>query len=337
MAPAGSIWIGGATGFLGSHLVEQLAQRAEKLVLSSGSGRSVGGRPTEQVNILDQEAVKRSAQGCKSAYLCAGRVSRDPKDAGLMHRLHVEGTRSALLGLKKAGVERVVVVSTSGVIAVGTDPDRIFDETGPAPMEHIARWPYYRSKYFGEREALCHNARDFEVVVVNPSLLLGPGDLRESSTEDVRRFLEKAILATPAGGLSLVDVRDAASGMILAMARGRAGERYLLSAANMTVAAFFARLHRISNVPAPLFKMPQGQALARSLFGIYERGLKALGGVPPVDEMSVQLGQYYWYCSSAKAERVLGFAARDPNETLRDTVMDLVERQVVAPVEMRKR
>lgn len=330
-------WLGGATGFLGSHTAEALLAQGHETVLCSRSGGQVAGRDVERVDVLDSEAVTRSAAGCSGAFLCTGMVSRNADDAGLLHQLHVEGTRSALLGLKKAGVKRVVVASTSGTIAVGTSSTLIADEGAPSPMEHIASWPYYRSKFFGEKEALSHNADDFEVIVVNPSLLLGPGDLRESSTKDVRLFLEKAILATPSGGLAFVDARDAAQGMILAHDKGLAGERYLLNGSNMTVAHFFGRLARISGVSAPLMKMPKSHALARGMFGLYDKGLRALGGEPPVDAESVELGQYYWYCSSEKAERELGFEARDPGETLRDTVYDLVERQVVAPAEMRAR
>lgn len=335
--PNGPVWLGGATGFLGRHLALALLNSSNPVMLASRRGGQIQGRRVEECDVLDADAVQRSARGCTSAYLCTGKVSRDPNDAAELHRLHVEGTRSALIGLKKAGVRRVVVASTSGVLAIGTDEEHIFDETAPASLEHIARFPYYRSKYFAELEALSHNSADFQVVLVNPSLLLGPGDLRESSTLDVRRFLEKSILAAPAGGIAMVDVRDAAAGMIAAMAHGRAGERYLLNAANMTLAAFFARLERISGVPAPVLKMPKNKAWALGLFDLYEGGLRALGGTAPVDRSSIELSQYYWYCSAEKAERELGFSARDPGETLRDTVVDLVERQVVAPVEMRRR
>jgi dihydroflavonol-4-reductase len=124
--------------------------------------------------------------------------------------------------------------------------------------------------------------------------------------------------------------------MILAEQRGRAGERYLLNAANMTLEAFFARLSRVSGVSAPFMKMPKSRAVARGIFDLYDRSLRALGGVPPVDAHSVELGQYFWYCSAEKAERELGFSARDPGETLRDTVRDLVERQVIAPAKLRQ-
>lgn len=323
-------WLGGATGFLGAHLVQQLVDAGHEIVPVSRTGGAVAGLTVRPADVLDTAAVEASARGADGAFLCTGKVSRDRDDAAELHRLHVEGTRSALAGLRAAGVKRVVLASTSGTIAV-SGTERIADETSEAPLEIIARWPYYRTKAYGEREALEANAPpEFEVVIVNPSLLLGPGDLRESSTRDVRLFLERALPAVPAGGVAFVDARDAARGMLLAMERGRAGERYLLNARNLTVAAFFQRLERVSGVKAPILPMPRTRALALGINGLFTRAVEALGGTPPVDPVSVELAQYFWYCDSSKAQRELGWEPRDPGETLRDTVNDLYERKVVA-------
>lgn len=330
----GKVWLAGATGFLGSHVAALL--KDEDAVLSSQRGGAVGGRPVLPLNILDSAAVEASARGCRHAILCTGLVSRRPEDAALLQQLHVEGTKSALLGLRRAGVNKVVVASTSGTIAVSTDPTRVATEDSDPPVEHIAAWPYYRTKYFGEKAALEFNAPGFEVIVACPSLLLGPGDVRESSTGDVRKFLEKSIVATPAGGVAFVDVRDAAEGMLLCLRHGRGGQRYLLNAANMTLKTFFARLGRVSGVRPPFLSMPHNRAVASTVFELYDRGIRKLGGTPPIDRESATMGQYYWYCSAEKAERLLGFSPRDPGETLRDTVQDLFLRKVVAPPEMRK-
>ncbi|HEY0467301.1 MAG TPA: NAD-dependent epimerase/dehydratase family protein [Polyangiaceae bacterium] len=325
------LWIGGATGFLGAHLVRVLKDQGHELVLAARSGGEVEGIRVQAVDVLDAVAVAESARGCDGAFLATGKVSRD-RDAGEeLHRAHVLGTRSALAGLRNAGVRRVVVASTSGTVAVSGNATQIADESAHVPLELVAMWPYYRTKLYAEREAFEANAADFEVVLVNPSLLLGPGDLRESSTGDVRRFLERAIPAIPGGGLAFVDVRDAAQGMWLAFERGRAGERYILNAKNMTVAAFFERLSRIAGVKAPALRMPRSRPLAIGVNRLFSKALRAIGGEPPVDEVSVEMAQYYWYCSSSKAERELGFSTRDPGETLRETVADLIERKVVYP------
>ena len=328
-ARARRVWVAGATGFLGSHVASALRERGDDVVAVSRSGGADGG--VQAVDVLDSDAVRASAESAELAFLCTGKVTRSRESSEELHRLHVLGTRSALAGLRAAGVRRVVVASTSGTLAVGTDPDRIADEGCRAPLELVARWPYYRTKLYAEREALEANAPGFEVVVVNPSLLLGPGDLRESSTGDVRRFLSGLIPATPAGGLAFVDVRDAAEGMLLAAERGRPGERYLLNAQNLTVAAFFQRLSRISGVSAPLLRMPASRPLALGIGRLFTRAVRSIGGEPPVDEVSIEMGQYFWYCDASKAERELGFRARDPGETLRDTVSDLVARKVAFP------
>jgi dihydroflavonol-4-reductase len=328
-APRRRLWLGGATGFLGSHLLRQLVDEGHAVTAVSRSGGDMAGVKVGAVDVLDPDAVEKSARGCEAAFLATGKVSRSRDAAEELHRAHVLGTRSALEGLRRAGVRRVVLASTSGTLAVSRDEHSVADETAQPPLELIARWPYYRSKLYAEREALEANGPDFEVVIVNPSLLLGPGDLRESSTGDVRLFLQRALPAVPAGGVAFVDVRDAAAGMRLALERGRAGQRYLLNARNMTMASFMARLERISGVKGPMLRMPRSRPLASGMSRLYVKAVRAVGGEPPVSEETAELGQYYWYCDSSLAERELGFRARDPGETLRDTIHDLVARGVV--------
>jgi dihydroflavonol-4-reductase len=332
----------GATGFLGQNLVSELL-RAGHAVVAASRNPDVLLQPgssllspefrsrveTRRADVLDAESVERAAQGVDGAFVTSGLVTRGQDAAAELHQLHVVGTRVTFGALAKAGVRRVVLASTSGTVAVGSDPERIHTEGDQPPLELIARWPYYRTKYYGEKEALSF-AGELEVVIANPSLLLGPGDFRESSTADIRRFLERSIPALPRGGVAFVDVRDAALGMRLCFEKGRAGERYLFNAQNITVAGLFQRLERLTGVKAPLLMLPRSPALAVGLNDVFSRAVRAIGGEPPVDSASVELGQYFWYANSAKAERELGWTPRDPAETLRATVDDLVSRQVVS-------
>jgi dihydroflavonol-4-reductase len=311
----------GATGFLGSHLVLSLESWGHDVVPFA---RSTGG------DVLDPASVRAAADRCDGAFHCAGKVSRKPGDAEELYRLHVEGTKNVLDACAAAGVPRVVVASTSGTVAVSEDPKHVATEDDPTPLGVVSRWPYYRSKIFAERAALEHNDGKLAVVCVNPSLLLGPGDLRGSSTEDVRLLLEGAIPAVPAGGLSFVDVRDAADAMRLAMDRGRGGERYLVGACNLTVRDFFGRIARIADVRAPWLPMPRSREIARLGARAMEQ-LAARVGFVAVDAESVEMGQCFWYLDASKAERELGWSPRDPNVTLYDTVEDLRARGVVWP------
>jgi dihydroflavonol-4-reductase len=324
----------GATGFLGRHLVAQLRAEDHRVVaLCRGNDAALTALGVEVVrgDVLDDASVRAAAEGCEVLYHCAGLVSRSPDDAEALYRVHVDGTKIALDAARAVGIKRVVLASTSGVVAVTKDPDEVRDERAEAPMDLLASWPYYRSKLFAEKAGLDRNGPGFAVLAVNPTLLLGPGDDRGSSTGDVVKFLEKKVPFVPAGGLSFVDARDAAAAMILAMERGRAGERYLVSAANMTIEAFFSRLARISGVPAPRLKVPRSMTLARLGAGLMERAAKHLPQIETVDRISAEMSQCFWYVNAAKARDELGWVPRDPGDTLADTVRDLEMRGVVWP------
>jgi dihydroflavonol-4-reductase len=310
----------GATGFLGSHLVSLLRARGHEVVPFS---RSNGG------DVLDAAAVRKAAVGCDGAFHCAGKVSRDENDAEELYRVHVEGTKTVLAECKQSGVKRAVVASSSGTIAIGEDPDHIATENDETPIGIIARFPYYRAKLFAEKAAL--EMEGLEVVVVNPSLLLGPGDIHGSSTEDVRLLLEKRVPAVPPGGASFVDARDAAEGMFLAMEKGKPGERYLLTACNITLRELFARVARMGGVSAPSIPMPRAPHLARAGAKLLDRVARRIGAELPIDPVSLEMANYFWYASSAKAEHDLGWTHRDPNETIADTIRDLRDRGVVWP------
>jgi nucleoside-diphosphate-sugar epimerase len=161
------------------------------------------------------------------------------------------------------------------------------------------------------------------LVMINPSLLLGPGDDRLSSTKIVLDFMARKISAVPTGGISFVDVRDVAKAFRAAMKKGRHGERYLLGAANWRFERFFGRLERLSKVPRPKFSLPSrfvipGAQLVDSLF-------KQWNMASPVEPAAIEMAQYFWYLNCAKASRELGFKPRDASETLHDTVVYLRE------------
>jgi len=311
----------GATGFLGEHLCRVLVAQGHAV---SGLARSRSAILAElgvehvRGDVLEGPELDRALAGAGAVFHLAGAVSRDPDDAQRMMRLHVDGTRRVLERMAAAGVSRMVLASTSGTIGVSKQ-EEILDETAPYAERIVAGWPYYASKIYQERLSFEHGARlGIEVVAVNPSLLLGPGDRRLSSTGDVRKLMKRQIPVLPEGGVSFVDVRDAASATAAALERGRAGERYLMGAANWTMKELFARLGRIAKVAPPRLRLPA--KLSRWGASLVEELYRHRGKEPPVDRISVEMAEHFWWIDSSKAERELGFAARDPQLTLVDTV-----------------
>jgi len=318
----------GGTGFLGSHLVRQLVADGAKdirVMATSIPDWLVGlGVEACEGSITKEGDVKRAVEGISEIYHLAGKVSREREDAREMYKIHVEGTRLLCDAAKAADVKSIVLASSSGTIAVTEDGEILPDEEYPPPLDIVSRWPYYASKLYQEMAALERfNGKGLRLVIMNPSLLLGPGDERLSSTKVVLDFMARKISAVPTGGLSFVDARDAASAFRVAMQKGRHGERYLLGAANWTFERFFGRLERLTKIAAPKFSLPSqlmvtGSQIVDSLF-------KQWNFASPVEPVAIEMAQYFWYLNCAKAARELGFRPRDPGETLHDTVSYLRE------------
>ena len=314
----------GGTGFLGAHLVRQLVAAGTKnirvMATSNPSWLTELGIETIEGSITNAEDVARAVEGVTEVYHLAGRVSRELVDAREMYAVHVDGTRLLCDAAQTIGdVKTIVMASTSGTIAVTDKGDVIPDEDWPTPLDIISRWPYYASKYYQEQTALERfSGRGQRLVIMNPSLLLGPGDERLSSTKIVLDFIAQKIMAVPGGGLSFVDVRDTAAAFRTAMKEGRHGERYLLGSANWTFKTFFGRLERLTKTSAPTLSLPSKFAVAGSRF--VDHLWRQWNLAPPVEPAAIEMAEHFWYLNSSKAERELGFTPRDPAETLLDTV-----------------
>ena len=326
--PRATTLITGGTGFLGSHLVRQLVTAGVKDLRVMATSIpdwlvDLGVEPFEG-SITKTDDVKRAVEGIKDVYHLAGKVSRERDDARDMYAVHVEGTRLLCDAAREEGVKTIVMASTSGTIAVTEKGDVIPDETFPQPLDIISRWPYYTSKAYQEMAALERfSGKGLRLAIMNPSLLLGPNDDRLSSTKVVLDFMARKISAVPTGGLSFVDVRDAAQAFQVAMKKGRHGERYLMGAANWTFSKFFGRLERLTKISAPKIALPSKLMVTGSQ--LVDAFFKQWNLASPVEPAAIEMAQHYWYVNCNKAARELGFKPRDPGETLHDTVTYLRE------------
>ncbi|HRJ88178.1 MAG TPA: NAD-dependent epimerase/dehydratase family protein [Pyrinomonadaceae bacterium] len=316
------ILITGGTGFLGAEIVRRLtdagarnlrvmASRVPDWMKESGVEPMLG-------SVTSRENVAAAVANVSVVLHLAGKVSRNNDDAAVMNKIHVEGTRLLCEAAKVAGVQTIVLASSSGTIAVSEDPEEI-DETYPQPVDVISRWAYYSSKYYQERTALENFDGDGrKLVILNPTLLLGPGDERLSSTKVVLDFLGRKIPYCPSGGLSVVDNRDVARAFINSIEKGRHKEKYLLGAGNMTFADFFGRLSRLSGISPPMLRVPKKIAVAGA--GIIDSVFRNWNKTSPIEPGEVEQAEYFWYLNSAKAEEELGFVPRDTQETVQDTI-----------------
>lgn len=311
------VLVTGATGFLGRPLLRRLAEEHEVVGLARNIPLHAEFEHIKG-DVLDRSSLLAALRGAEVMVHAAGKVSHEPRDAASTWEGHVTGTRNALEAAAEAGVRRVIHLSSSGTVAVSRRPE-VLDETAPSPLPIVQGWPYYRAKLFSEQDALSRSRPGFEVISLNPSLLLGPGDSTREATRPVILFLQGQLQAAPSGGPSFVDVRDVADAVARAITRGRPGQRYLLGAANWTWADFYRRLAELTGMRPPPLTLPK--AARRWLSWIPDSGDEAsIWRSMPISKVELELASHFWWLDDARARAELGWRSREPTQTLLDTV-----------------
>lgn len=319
----GKTLVTGAAGFIGSHVSRALVARGDDVrvtVRPRSKLDNLADVDAERVqcDVLDRRAVRRAMRGVDRVFHIAGFTSlRASADA--MYRANVDGTRIVLEEALRAGVQRAV--HTSSVAAIG--PAERGSTADEAQAFRAGRFglPYVNATHEAEKEALRISAAGLPLVIVNPSHVLGRGDVYRSSTELVRRFLRREIPMYVDGAINVVGVRDVAAGHLLADERGSVGERYILGNRNFTLDRLFADLGRLSGVEPPAVKLPLPAALALA------RAAEAMPGRPSQTGGEVRISSLWWTYRSNKAKRDLGYSPGHHEEPLIETIEWYRERE----------
>jgi|SRR5579875_300177 len=313
----------GATGFVGSAVVRALLAQGypvRALVRKGSDQRNLAGLSLELVegDLADQTALARAVSGCRYVFHIAADYRLWVPDPAEMMRTNVEGTKNVMEAALAAGVERVV--HCSSVAALGlTEDGSPADETTPV-KESVLIGPYKRSKYLAERAVLeMVRSRGLPAVIVNPSTPVGPRDLKPTPTG-------KMILDAAAGrmpgyldtGLNIVHVDDVAFGHLLALERGRVGERYILGGENYALADLFKEIAEIAGVRPPFLKLSEPVLWPVALVC---EGLAYLANIPPlVTRDHLRMARKRLFFSSEKAKAELGYAPRPARTALADAI-----------------
>jgi len=311
----GKTLVTGATGFIGSHVTRALAKRGDELRLLARRSSRLDHLDVLEFDraigdVTDRRAVRRAMTGVDRVFHIAGQTSLRTQDRQAVWDTNVRGTRIVLESALEAEVERVVMTSSVAAVGVGHSRKPI-DETATFDIGHLGI-AYVNSKHEAEVEALRLAARGLPVTIVNPSFVLGPDATPGSSMNLVRRFLLRKVPAYVDGGLNIVDVRDVATGHLLADEKGEVGKRYILSGRNFTLDRLFADLGRISGVAPPRLKLP-GPVLLNML----ELARRSPLPLPmPTSRDEVRSAMLWWTYKNTRAKQELGFKPRPHEETL---------------------
>ncbi len=314
----------GGTGFVGANVVRELLRDGREvrvLARPGGDRRALAGLAVEiaEGDLLDAASLERAVRGIGTVFHVAADYRLWAPDPNALYRANVDGTRALLRACADAGVARVVYTSTVGALGIPSDGTPGTEATPVSLADMVG--PYKRSKFLAEQVALEFAREGLPVVVVNPSAPVGPWDVKPTPTgQMIVGALHGKLFATVDTGLNLVHVRDVARGHLLAEARGRVGEKYILGHmdGNLSLAAIGRLIAELSGGRPPRVRIPY--AVAWCAAACSEGFARLTGGAPKIPLDAVRMARKRMYFSAAKAVRELGLPQTDVREAVRDAV-----------------
>ncbi|MEL4897583.1 hopanoid-associated sugar epimerase [Crocosphaera sp. Alani8] len=314
-------FVTGGTGFIGANLV--------RLLLKEGYEVRALVRPQsnlENLRNLDIEIVKgdlndislsEKIRGCNVLFHVAAHYSLYQADKDKLYQSNVLGTRSILNAAKQANVERIIYTSSVAAIGVGKYGEMV-NETHQSTVNDLVGH-YKKSKYWAEQEAKKAIINGQDIVIVNPSTPIGPLDIKPTPTgEIILRFLRRQMPAYVNTGLNLIDVRDVAKGHLLALEKGKTGERYILGNKNLSLKVLLEELSQLTGLKAPERTLPLWLPL--TVAWVEEKLLSRVGKEPSIPIDGVKMSKQPMYYNPSKAIDELGLPSSPIKNALKDAI-----------------
>ena len=315
----------GATGFLGSAVVRALLDRGEAvrvLVRRRSDRRNIDGLDVEvaEGDLNDPQSLGDAVRGCGALYHAAADYRLWAKDPDEIYKTNVGATRTLLLLAAQAGVKRIVY--TSSVATLGREPSgRPADEQTPVTIDDMTGH-YKRSKFLAEEDVKrLVREEKFPIVIVNPSTIIGPRDIRPTPTgrmvEEAARGKIPAFVDT---GLNVVHVDDVAAGHVQAFDHGQIGERYVLGGEDMMLREILEEIAKLVGRSPPRIRLPRAAVLPIAYIAEFTARIRNARTEPLVTVDGLKMSKTLMFFSSDKARNAIGYSPRPARVALADAV-----------------
>jgi len=314
-------FVTGGAGFLGSGVVSRLLERGDEVVALARSEQSattltrLGAVPVRG-DISDARTLAQFLADVDVVFHIAGdyRVGIKESDHEAMFRTNVDGTTIVLDAAITAAVSRIVYVSTVNVF--GNTRGRVVDETYERPDRSFLSY-YDATKYFAHRVAVARAAAGAPLTIVQPGAIYGPGDHSELGAQiDQAARGKYTIRAFPELGFTMSYVDDVADGVVLAQAKGKPGECYVLGGEVTRLGTIVDSVADLTGHKRARIKLPS--TVFKAVTPIGSLVGRALGTGPNLHEIIRASKDVTYWATSAKAEQELGYAPRNLERGLLD-------------------
>ncbi|MFO7613123.1 MAG: NAD-dependent epimerase/dehydratase family protein [Bacteroidales bacterium] len=324
----------GANGLLGANVVRELLNRNHQVRVLVRKGSNLSNLNKRRVeyfygDLADEHRLAEACQGCDYVIHAAGLTPGRQITFSDFARANIAGTQNMVRAAEKAGITRMVHVSSCCVFGGGSmqHPGNELSEFTGFKFNS----GYINSKYLAQQWVLSHVEKTgFPVVIVNPTIMIGPYDARPSSGEIILRILKQNLQLCPSGGKNFIDVRDAAAAACNALTMGVPGECYLLAGENITFENFYEKVNRIYGRPGIIMKIPGIFLYSAGLAGNAIQALTSRS-VPLNFSNSRQLTNESYF-SASKAIRFLDLRQRPVDEAIRDAITWFAANGYILPV-----
>ena len=312
----------GATGFVGAAVVRALIKPGVEVRVLARRDSDFSNLQQFKIDgaygdLRDKGSLRKALAGCGQLYHIAAHYALWARDPAIFYDVNVTGTKNLMEAARDVGTDRIVYCSTIGAIGLPPGGGLGTEET-PVSLEQMAGH-YKRSKYLAEQEVLALAKQGLPVVIVNPSAPVGEGDVKPTPTgQMIVDFMKGRMPAYIETGMNIVDVDDVAAGHLLAMQKGRIGERYILGTKNLMLRDIFEILSRLTGVAMPSVKLPRELILPLAYLNL---AFSWVTGIPPrIPLEGVKMAKYKMHYDCSKAIRELGIPQTPPEVALEKAV-----------------
>ena len=313
MTDTNTIFVTGATGFIGTKLVNALLAKGHSVHALSRAASNREGLMHERVrlvqgDLLDRDSLRKGMEGCSQVFHLAAYAKNWSRDPSVFFRQNVDGMTNVLDAARDAGIKRVVFTST--IVVFGPRPAGVIGDESMPRITPKYFTEYEESKAVAERKALEYVKKGHPIVIVNPTRVYGPGKLTEGNSVSLMidmydRGKVPVLLNNGVNVGNYVLVDDLVRGHILAMERGKIGERYILGGENASLKRIFELVDEASGKKHFQFSLPPSIAM---LYGSLEKKrAEWLRMYPQITPGWVETFLQNWAYTCAKAERELGY------------------------------
>ena len=318
------IFLTGTTGFIGRRLLNSLIMnsfntvalvRRENYKLPQSNYLKI-----VKGELFDIEFLARSMDGCDTVYHLAACIDFNPLNRDYIYKVNIEGTEAVLKAAKKAGLKKMVFVSSACTAGISQKSNIILDEETPFDSELLKHNVYLASKKQAEDLVISLSDGNLQVVIANPTTVYGPGDYSLNSGSIIRTIVKSKIMPVFPGGTSVVDVDDIVKALILLGKKDRPKyNKYILTSENLLFKELFLIISQAINMRRLFIGIPGCFRLPAKFFTYILSNMLKFIGIKSVlfTPQIIEDTFFYKYYSADRAKSELGWV---PEYTFIDSV-----------------